>query len=293
MSKPEPKPYLSISQLDMLSKCGEQYRRRYIEHEIIPPAVAMLVGRGVDKSVDANLTHKVHNQELLPLEHIEALARDQISHEWAASNIQFSEEEIEKGIAEVKGEATDKTVRLASLHSLERAPHINPESEENIQRRWRIELLGFPRDLVGIIDVFEPEGALNFSEDGKLVDPLPVVRDTKTAAKTPPKAIIQHSQQLTAYALAMRVAGYPTPKVALDFLVDTKTPKTVVMEGERTQEDFNALLHRVENAIEVIEKGAFVPARPGLDWFCNEKWCGFALTCPYFVKKPKLVSLST
>ena len=235
--------------------------------------------------MDANLTHKVHNQELLPLEHIEALARDQVSHEWAASNIQFSEEEIEKGIAVVKGEATDKAVRLASLHSLERAPHINPESEENIQRRWRIELLGFPRDLVGIIDVFEPNEVLDSNKDGDLVIPIPVVRDTKTAAKTPPKEIIQQSQQLTAYALAIRVAGYPTPKVALDYLVDTKTPKAVVMEGERTQEDFNALLHRVENAIEALDRGVFIPARP-TDWWCDKKWCGYYSSCKYVNAKP-------
>ena len=89
--------------------------------------------------------------------------------------------------------------------------------------------------------------------------PIPVVRDTKTAAKTPPKAIIQQSQQLTAYALAIQVAGYPNPKVALDYLIDTKTPKTLVMEGERTQADFNALLHRVENAIEALDRGGVYP----------------------------------
>ena len=65
MTDPKPKPHLSISQLEMLSKCGEQYRRRYIEEEIIPPAVAMLVGRSVDKSVDENLIHKIQTDELL------------------------------------------------------------------------------------------------------------------------------------------------------------------------------------------------------------------------------------
>jgi hypothetical protein len=35
------KPALSISQLDMLSRCGEQYRRRYIEHERLAPGVAL------------------------------------------------------------------------------------------------------------------------------------------------------------------------------------------------------------------------------------------------------------
>ena len=106
---------------------------RYIEGEIIPPAVAMLVGRSVDKSVDENLIHKIQTDELLSLEHVETIARDQVSNEWNSSGIQFSDEEIEKGIAAVRGEATDKAVRLAGLHSQELAPEINPVEEGNIQ----------------------------------------------------------------------------------------------------------------------------------------------------------------
>ena len=285
----EKKPYLSISQLSMLSKCGEQYRRRYIEGEILPPAVAMLVGRGVDTSVDSNLTSKVRTRELLPLEEVKDIARDNITIQWETSSIKFNEAEIELGIPKVKGEATDKAVRLASLHARERAPHIDPKEEKNIQRRWRIELEGFPRDLVGIIDIVEPPSdnlpvSLDLS-NSKIVRPPHSVIDTKTAAKTPPKAIAHQSQQLTAYALAIRVEEGEIPVVTLDYLIDTKTPKSAVFHSTRGQDDFNALLRRVENAIEALDKGVFIPAQP-TDWWCDKKWCGYYESCPYVNAEP-------
>ena len=266
----------------MLSKCGEQFRRRYLEKEILPPAVAMLVGRGVDTSVDSNLTSKVRTRELLPLEQVKDIARDNITIQWETSSIKFNEAEIELGIPKVKGEATDKAVRLASLHARERAPHIDPKEEKNIQRRWRIELDGFPRDLVGIIDILEPRVA---TMDGM----LPAVIDTKTAAKTPPKNIAHISQQLTAYALAIRVEEGESKGVSLDYLIDTKTPKSAVFYSTRGQDDFNALLRRVENAIEALDKGVFIPAQP-TDWWCSERFCGYHSTCPY-VSEPVTIQV--
>ena len=47
MKKPDEKPYLSPSQMGMYCRCGEQYRRRYIEKEIIPPGFALIKGGSV------------------------------------------------------------------------------------------------------------------------------------------------------------------------------------------------------------------------------------------------------
>lgn len=58
------KKHLSISQINMLGRCGEQYRRRYIEGEKIPPGIAALVGRGVDDSVTINLQNKIDTGDL-------------------------------------------------------------------------------------------------------------------------------------------------------------------------------------------------------------------------------------
>ena len=66
------KPRLSISAIDCLSRCGEQYRRIYVERERQPPGIALVIGRGVDSSVDVNLQHKIETGELLTLEEVQA-----------------------------------------------------------------------------------------------------------------------------------------------------------------------------------------------------------------------------
>lgn len=42
--------YLSVSQLDTFTRCGEQFRRRFMEGECIPPGIAARIGSGVHKA---------------------------------------------------------------------------------------------------------------------------------------------------------------------------------------------------------------------------------------------------
>lgn len=265
------KPALSISALDMLSKCGEQYRRRYIEGEKLAPAVAMLVGRGVDKSVDRNLNSKMTTDELLPIDEIQDTARDTVVAEWDQGGVTLNADELALGIKTVRAQAIDKAVRLSALHATVAAPRLQPT---HIQRRWTVELRGYPRDLVGVIDIQEGSVA---------------VRDTKTSAKSPRDDEAVLSDQLTLYALASTVLdGRPPEKVALDYLVDTKTPKHVVRESTRDDADFRVMLRRIETAMAAIDKNVFVPARQ-TDWWCSRRWCGYFESCPYARQRKALV----
>jgi hypothetical protein len=266
------KPALSISAIDMLSKCGEQYRRRYIEREYYRPGVALLVGKGVDASVNANLQRKIDTRQLLLFDEAVAIARDTFEHEWTSQEVALLPEEVDAGVKVTKGAGIDKTVRLAGLHARDAAPAMQPTA---VQRKWRIELPNFPMDLVGVTDI--EEGA--------------TVRDTKTSAKSPREDEAHLSNQLTLYAIAKRVLDKTpgTVKVALDYLVDLKTPKLVTRESERSNDDFNVMLRRIEVAERAIERGVFVPARQS-DWWCSERWCGFARTCPYF-RRPVSVAV--
>lgn len=265
------KPALSISAIDMLSKCGEQYRRRYIEHERQRPGVSLLVGKGVDASVSANLEHKIRTGQLLLFDEAVSAARDSFEREWSSQEIALSADEAEKGVSATKGFAIDKTIRLASLHARDAAPSIQPTA---VQRHWRIELPNYPMDLLGVTDI----------EEGG------TVRDTKTSAKSPKPNEADLSDQLTLYALAKRVLDKTpgTIKVALDYLVDLKTaPKIVVRESTRDEDDMRVMLRRIEVAERAIEKGVFVPARQS-DWWCSQRWCGYFNSCPY-ARAPKSV----
>ena len=255
----------------MLSKCGEQYRRRYIEGERIPPGVALIVGRGVDKSVEKNLQHKIDSQELLTLEEVKDAARDTVTHDWHG-DVALSEEERAEGIKTVKAKAIDKAVRLAGLHAEETAPHLSPTA---VNRSWRVELNGYPMDLTGVIDVQESNS----------------VRDTKTSGRTPNEACAHESDQLTAYALARRIIDKQLPEfVALDYLIDKGKPEAKTFVSVRTEDDLRVFYRRVQKAIKVIETGVFMPARQ-TDWWCSQRWCGYATTCPYF-RRPVSISLA-
>lgn len=263
------RPQLHISGLDKLWACGEQFRLVYIERERLPRSTYMLVGSGVDTAVNRNLEHKMETGSLLDVEEVKQIARDAVDAELVENEVALDPDELEIGKDKALGQAIDKAVRLAALHARETAAKINPIA---VQRKWALEIPGFPFDLVGTIDVQEQTA----------------IRDTKTAGKTPSADIAHNSDQLTMYALAVRTIDGVAPElVALDYLIDNKTPVAKTFTSTRDVDDFQVLLNRLENAAEIIEKGAFTPAKP-TDWVCSATYCGFHRTCRY-AKQPKSV----
>lgn len=254
---------LSISQLNMLSRCGEQYYQRYVKGRKVPPGISMIVGRSVDESVTENLGHKLKGEDLLPVEAVADFTAERFNQEWDKSEVSLTKEEMEKGIKIVKGESLDKSVRLASLHASDMAPAINPT---HLQRKMEVELTGYPYDLIGYIDIQEGDK---------------YIRDTKTSGKTPAANIADKDDQLTIYAMMAKAIDKAIPEqLCLDYLVDLKTPKATTFYTSRDESDFNPMLRRIEVASIALEKGVFVPARE-TDWWCDQRWCGYWNTCPY------------
>jgi hypothetical protein len=262
------KPQLHVSALGM--KCMEQFRRRYIEREVIPPGVALIVGTGTHKGVDVNMHHKMATGELLPEDAVADAARDGVNLAWDGG-VKLEPEELQRGMKIVRGEAVDKAVRLAKLHHREKAPQINPIHAE---RPWALEIEGYPIDLVGRLDIQEAD----------------TVRDTKTSGKTPADTCAQKSLQLKAYALAVKILdGKPPSRVFLDYLIDTKTPKSATFGHEPDAEDFQAVLNRLEVIAAAMKAGVFVPVEPD-HWACSERFCGYHSTCR-FVCRPRLFAV--
>ncbi len=267
VTTPQAKPQLHISAINMLSFCGEQFRRRYILKEKRPPGVAMIVGTATDRSVTANLQSKITDKKLLAIDQVKQIASDSLKTEWQ-TGIELDQEEAMLGAEKVKGNAIDKAVRLSVLHASNLAPVLDPT---HVQRPWVVELNGYPLDLAGTIDV--QEGSI-------------AIRDTKTKAKSPSEGAADQDTQLTAYALAAKVIDGRAPeKVTLDCLVDNKVPVVKVFSSTRNEADFDAFLARVENAVLALQAGVFVPAKQ-TDPLCSPKYCGFFSTCK-FVMQPK------
>jgi RecB family exonuclease len=180
--------------------------------------------------------------------------------------VELDDEEKAHGADTVRGEAIDTAVSLSKLHHAELAPRIDPQ---HIERRFVLELKDFPMDLAGTIDIQEK---------------TPVVRDTKTANKSPVAGAADNSDQLTMYGLAVRCLDGKDVLLCMDHLVKNKVPKAVTQMTTRTKEDYECLLRRVSAACRVIESGAFMPCSQD-SWCCSKAFCGFFTECPYSRKK--------
>lgn len=260
------KPHVSASRLNMREKCGEQYRRRYIEGEIIPPGISMATGTAVHKVGEKIQVHKLeHDGDILTLEEVKDTARDELVKATEERGLLLNTDERKKGKTVVVGQAQDESVSLATLYHSELASVINPLSVDSLEKKFNIALEGYPYDLTGRIDI---EDSLGF-------------RDLKTSGKSAVQAEVDRSLQYTFYALWYWAHHKVFPKqIVQDTLVKTKVPKYQPIITERGQKDFDVLYRRLINFCECVEKGVFPPATP-LSWWCSPKWCGYYETCKY------------
>ena len=266
------KPQLHNSHLNMLSKCGIQFQRRYGKtfgvgpvNEVLSPATPAAIGTAVHDSVELNLTRKIEG-EATSLDHIQAVARDSFLERWE-DGILLSEGESENADS-AKGAAVDLSVALAGLHFAEVAPKINPIE---VEKPFVLKMKDLPFDLSGRIDIVEANDEL---------------RDTKTIARTPSKVEnISFQNRMYSQAYFLETGRLPK-KFTNDYLVKTKVPKAVSLSLIPTEEFIAPLVARIERAVEIIEsvkagRQAFAPAQED-SWVCTAKYCGYAKTCKFW-----------
>ena len=259
-----------VSALNMISKCGVQFERRYILGHKIPPGMGAITGTAVDKSVTANLISKKDTGKLLHLDEVQDIARETISSEWE-KGVNEDKDLLTLGSTAAKAKAIDDAVTLSALHAQKHAPKLNPT---HVQRPWVLDVKAMDVQIAGTIDIQEPG----------------IVRDTKTSKRAPSGNEADLSLQLTTYALAVQVHDGAAPdKVILDYLVKTKTPQLVVVESTRSQADYSHLVRRFERAEAIRQSGDFTPA-PVDAWWCTKDWCGYHASCP-FARRPVVVSM--
>lgn len=263
------KPHISESQLSMHAKCPEQWRRRYLEHDRIPPGMAMLVGSGVHKGAETNFRQKIDSHSDLPASDIVDASVAGFKAKLAGEGCSLSPDDVSRGQKVVVAEANDLTAKLAKVHAEKQAPDYQPTEVEHTTR------IVFPdasHDLLAITDLRDDQGR---------------IVDIKTAGKKKSQADADRSTQLTTYAAAYQVDhGRPCRELLLDTLVKTKTPGRQVLTTHRTEADFRVLLARINALLASIKTGAFTAAAPGA-WWCSTKWCGYSRTCKFFNSERK------
>lgn len=256
------KPHVSATQIESYCRCGEAYRRRYLEHEVIPPGIVTIQGKGFHKAAEVNFSQKIESHVDLSVSDIKDAAAAAFEEEVRGSYV-LTADEVSRGPKLVVAEAKDETVALAELHAREQAPDYQPIA---VERECRIVFPNSTHDLLGFID---------------LEDDQDRVVDFKTANKRKNQDEVDASLQLTVYAAAHRLRyGRDASEVRLDTVVKNKKPVRQVLVSHRDQADFQVLVNRVNAVLGGLKAGIFAPATPGA-WWCGPKWCGYWHTCSY------------
>jgi hypothetical protein len=264
------------SKLSLLQRCGEAFRRRYIEEEVMPPSPRMLRGTVVHSVATTAMLRKYDEGELPTVEEAKDLAASAFDLNWRGV-VTLSREERAEGLAKVGGHSKDFAIDLSGFHVETVAPSINPVAVER-----RITIKPKDSDLVihGTIDLVDgtPEGE--------------IIRDLKTTERAPIKNAADLSPQLTMYAMLRKLeVGRLPVKQVLDYLIRTPRRaerKHVILETTRDEADITAYVARINVSIESVKKGVFMPTSPD-NWWCAPNWCDYHSTCPYVthgVKRP-------
>lgn len=241
--------HISATQINMYLRCPAQYYFRYVEGLILPPNAAITKGWTVHRGIEENYRQKIETHEDMKLNDI---------LEFTAAV--FEEKAKETEWDEDQGQVKDETIQLASLYHTDIAPAVQPVY---VEQKIEIPLEDTDQTLLGFIDVIDSEG---------------YIRDTKTSKRTPPEDAATKSLQLSAYSLAYRkLTGETEAGVKLDYLVQTKTPKAVTLQTERTDDDLLRFMSIVQGVTNGIRNNVFYPITD--NYLCSEKWCGYWHEC--------------
>lgn len=253
--------HLSVSQLDMFSRCGEQWRRRYIEGEVIPPGVAARVGTGVHRAAEVNYKHKIEHGEDMPLDSVKDAAADAYGKA-LREGVFFAPDEV-SGARHAMSAGKDAAVSLATLYRQELAPKVMPAL---VEEKIILDLPGVPLPIVTILDCYTQTKEL---------------RDIKTASRKWDESKAHTSMQPTVYREAVRqVTGEYPECLCFDVLVNTKIPALQVLPTKRDADDLAIMTRKFQIMLASINAGIFQPAEPG-SWMCSPKFCGYYYTCNY------------
>lgn len=252
------------STLSMALRCGEQFRRRYIMNEIIPPSIAAARGTGLHRANEVNLKQKVYSKVDLPVSDLLDAARDTFFEKLKDGVFLPKDEQDEK--KSLINHGLNQTLNLTDLYHEKVAPDIQPIE---VERPFRIDI-GLELPLAGQID---------HEQSGR-------VDDLKTSTRTWVADRIKHEIQPVFYSLAHEMEFKKRPEFRYHILIALKTQTRHQIQARTcTRDDYNALTARIVMFIKMLRSGVFLPAEIG-SWYCSEKWCGYWTTCKYVGNAP-------
>lgn len=244
-----PTGVFSISQYNLFKKCGEAYKRRYVDKIKSPGSPDSFKGTLVHKGAEKTHLSIINNKTIPSLEEIKAVMSDEYDRN--------TELELTPNIK-------DDALRLYALYHRNVVPRLNPIAAEkhfNVMLEGEIPIQGY-------IDLLE-EKKENEDDPGYIV-----VVDIKTSGASWSQKDLDKDPQFTLYSLVER-----TPFVRVENLVQLKTgPKLTTLKATRKIEDQKILIEDLFETVDLIKKGIF-PKAAIESWGCNAQWCAYWSDC--------------
>jgi hypothetical protein len=245
------------SMIGMALKCGERFRRRYIEGERAPAGVEAARGQGLHAASKVNLRQKVLTGVDLPLSDMMDAARDgyvkQISEGvyMAPDDVPFKNTILNQGLNEA--------IRLTGIYAERVAPRIKPK---RVEEPFKLDI-GLPIPLGGIIDYEEADS----------------LGDLKSAGKPWPEGRIKTEIQAKLYSYVFEKKTGIRPR--FDYHIHSvKGMALQTLSVTPTIDDYRAMLMTVKRFWLMVQAGIFLPAEPGA-WWCSERFCPFYSSCAF------------
>jgi RecB family exonuclease len=254
--------YLSVSQLETLSKCGYQWVFRYIDGIVEPGSLARAKGSGIHDAANVNFEQKIVTDTDIPVAEFTDAAVAAFEGE-VRSAIAFTPDEESEGTKKATARQKDNTAALAREFHLQISPDYRPQA---VEQPFTIDLPSAGTRISGVIDLIDLPGQ---------------IIDHKTGVRSKTQADADNSLQLTTYAAHRVRVGLPPTGIILESLSQTKAGNISRkrFKTSRGPIDFHALANRIVAAQKVISSGAFMPAPTGA-WWCSPQWCGYWSRCP-------------
>ena len=258
------------SMLNMAFRCGEQFRRRYLENEIIPPGIAAGRGTGVHYANRINLIQKIKSEIDLPLSDIQDATRD--GYIGAFSNgVYLSKDKLSQK-EKLLNEGLNDSLRCSEVYLERVAPEIKPKA---VEEPFNLDV-GLALPLAGTIDI-EQENKLD---------------DLKTSSKKWAEGQIEKEIQPVLYSFVHEKLTGNKPLFRYHILIARRgkdgSPTSAGYDTQEiicTEKQYSALFAKLQIFIEMLQKGVFPPAN-STSWWCNSpEWCGYYESCVYMGKE--------
>jgi len=260
--------YFSQTAINQFFRCGEQFRRRYIEGEIIPPGIAAKIGTGLHKGAEVNYWAKLITGTDEPMDIVTDAARDGYVKS-LQDGVFFPPDEI-SGAKKKLAEGADIAVSLARTFRTELAPTVQPKL---IEQALYLEVPDLPLPFRGVIDLLTDRHEW---------------RDLKSSEKKWPEGRVDSEIQATLYWKLVKESTGQAPN-RLFYDIFTKSGfKYQCVETERAEADFDVLVDKAKVMWKSITAGVFHPAQAG-NWLCSQKWCGYFWSCKFIPAHRKIL----